>query len=239
MSALERKGGASALGTNPSAGGSSSSNSKAGKKRSHSQPTRKPDPIECPSDAFGQECSDRGTCNHYSGICTCSSNPPPPKGSAKAASALKKSPFLFLQEDSSESMSTTRRSSAAGPTVIVHKDGTEVLVPGTAFGESCQYTACPIGTKSGPGWQRTCNGQGVCNKMTGECMCYEGWTGASCDVDPNSLAVFDVECDEMDDHYIAECNVPPLLEVAALQAHVDSALKHAWHCEAKLACQGP
>ena len=50
-----------------------------------------------------------------------------------------------------------------------------------------------------------CNGKGECNPNTGECMCYSGWTGSDCSLDPLSFYAFDLDCDEMTEEYITWC----------------------------------
>ena len=70
---------------------------------------------------------------------------------------------------------------------------------GEPFGPGCQFTTCPSNERG------DCNGQGTCNKNIGSCQCFKGWVGDGCDVDPNSLNVFQESCEDMNDHYISEC----------------------------------
>ena len=50
-----------------------------------------------------------------------------------------------------------------------------------------------------------CNNKGECNPNTGKCMCYAGWAGFDCSLDPLSFYSFDIDCDEMTEEYVSWC----------------------------------
>ena len=142
------------------------------------QRQQKDDPIqiECPSDTFGRPCSDRGDCDENQGKCTCTG----------AATTLPPSLFLQLQATALDSVLTAPTSDGGGG-------------GGQSYGPGCEFTTCPSVNS------QVCNGQGTCNPSKGECQCFPGWMGDACATDPNSLNVFQEDCEEMGDQYIAEC----------------------------------
>lgn len=147
--------------------------------------------VGCPSDQFGRECSGEGSCNSQTGECECQ-----PKTNL----------FSFLDLQSSRTTHFSSGSSSRIATRYENNPSEGMLKGGTRFGESCQYQACPLGPTSTEHPEgRPCNDQGACNRVTGRCMCFPGWVGLACDTDPLSTYVFDLRCEQMDDHYIAQC----------------------------------
>jgi len=141
--------------------------------------------IECPADTFGRECSERGKCDNILGQCTCN------KGTSSSSSL---NPFGFLELEADQTMTLLPSSSSLSTSI---SGGSSK--GGEPFGPGCEFTTCP--TVDG----KECNGQGTCNKRLGECQCFPGWMGDDCATDPNSLNVFQEDCEDMNDHYIAEC----------------------------------
>ena len=146
--------------------------------------------IDCPADAFGRACSERGECDTATGTCKCN------KGGMFSSSSLKSIKpfgFRFLELETQQTSTSTSTNTKKSKKKLDDTKG------GDPFGSGCEFTTCPVvGGKK-------CNGQGTCNKLLGECQCFPGWMGNDCSTDPNSLNVFQEDCEEMDDHYIAEC----------------------------------
>ena len=162
-------------------------------------------PIECPSDAFGRPCSDRGDCDTKTGECTCSKKimeriAKENEKERKKAAGVKTSMFGFVQTMEQVHAKATVKDKAWKGFMDSIKGALGMGVGGgEPYGPGCQFFTCPKVDNE------ICNGQGSCNPSLGECQCFPGWTGEDCATDPNSLNEFDVECEDMGDQYIAEC----------------------------------
>ena len=148
-----------------------------------------------------EECSGRGTCHRKSGRCDCF---PGYSGSACQRTAC---PNECSDHGTCQTLAAIAQglSESSAYATLAAFDATKIrysaawdahqttgcLCDDGFFGPDCSQKRCPSqrDPMGGPGSEtgRECSGRGRCNHGDGECRCYNGYYGAACATQRNSL----------------------------------------------------